>query len=110
MHGADWIIWINNLLMASHMGGAWERQIKTVRGILNALFKTYGKILYNESTHTLLVEVEAIVNSRPMTTETINDVKSDISLSPVNLLTMRSKVILPPPGFFSSADIYCQKR
>ena len=92
------------------MGGVWERQIRTARGILNALVKTHGKNLYNESTHTLLVEVEAIVNSRPMTTETINDDKSDIPLSPANLLTMRSKVILPPLGCFSSANIYCQKR
>ena len=62
------------------MGGVWERQIRTSRGILNALVKTYGENLYNKPTHTLLVEVEAIVNSRPMTTETINYVKSDISL------------------------------
>ena len=36
------------------------------------------KSLDDESLHTLLVEIEAIVNSRPMTTETISDVKSDI--------------------------------
>ena len=107
MHGADWIIQINKPPTASRKGGVWERQIRTVRGILNALVKTHGKILYNESTHTLLVEAEAIVNSRPMTTETINDVKSDISLSPANSLTMKSKVILPPSGCFSSADTYC---
>ena len=98
MHGADWIIWINNSLTASHMGGAWERQIRTARGILEALVKTNGKILYNESLHTLLVEVEAIVNSRPVTTETINDAKSGILLSPANLLTMKSKVILTLPA------------
>ena len=31
-----------------------------------------------------------------MTVETISDVKNDILLSPRNLLTMKSKVILPP--------------
>ena len=98
MHGADWIIWINNSLTASHMGGAWERQIRTARGILEALVKTNGKILYNESLHTLLVEVEAIVNSRPVTTKTINDAKSGIPLSPANLLTMKSKIILTLPA------------
>ena len=45
-----------------------------------------------------------------MTTETISNVKSDIPLSPANLLTMKSKVILPPTGCFSSADIYGRKR
>ena len=88
------------------MGGVWERQIRTARGILNALVKTHGKSLDDQSLHTLLVEVEALVNSRPMTTETISDVTSDIPLSPANLLIMKSKVILPPPGCFSSADIY----
>ena len=95
--------------MASHMGGIWERQIRSARGILNALVKTHGKSLDNKSLHMLLVKVEAIENSRPMTTETISDVKSDIPFSPANLLTMKSKVILLIPGFFSSADIYSQK-
>ena len=40
MYGADWIIWINDPPMASHMGGVWEKQIRTARGILNALVKT----------------------------------------------------------------------
>ena len=65
-HGADWIIWINNPPTASHMGGVWERQIRTASGIRNALVKTHGKSLDNESLHTLLVKVEAIVNSRSM--------------------------------------------
>ena len=73
------------------------------------MVKTHGKALDEESLHTLLVEVEAIVNSRPVTIETISDVKSNISLSPANLLTIKSKVILPPSGCFSSADIYCRK-
>ena len=110
MHGADRIIWINNPPTASHMGGVWETQIRTARGILNALVKTHVKSLDDKSLHALLVEVEAVVNSRPMTTETISDVNSDIPLSPANLLTMKSKVILPPPGCFSSANIYCRKR
>ena len=92
------------------MGGVCERQIRTARGIRNALIKTHGKSLDEESLHTWLVEVEATVNSRLMTTETISDVKSDIPLSPANLLTMKSIVILPPPGCFSSAYISIRKR
>ena len=45
-----------------------------------------------------------------MTTETINDVQSHIPLSPSNLLTMKSKVVMPPPGRFAPADICCCKR
>ena len=69
MHGADWITCINSLVTVSQMGGVWERQIRTARGIVNALIKTHGKSLDNESFYALLVKVEAIVNSRPMTTE-----------------------------------------
>ena len=68
MHGADWITWINNSPTASHMGEVWERQIRTVRSIWNALVKTLGKSLDDESLYALFVQVEAIVNSRLMTT------------------------------------------
>ena len=44
-----------------------------------------------------------------MTTETISDLKSNIPLSPASLLTIKPKVMLPHPGYFLSADIYCQK-
>ena len=64
----------------------------------------------DEALHTSLVEVEAIVNSRPMTTETIINVQSHVPLSPSNLLTMKSKVVMPPPGSFGPADAYCRKR
>ena len=57
----------------------------------------------------MLVEVEAIVNSKPMTTETISDFKNEIPFSPANVLNMKSKVILPLSGCFSSADTYCRK-
>ena len=72
--------------------------------ILSSLLKTHGESLTNESLHTLLVEVEAIVNSCPLTTETINDVTSLIPLSPLNLLTMKSKMVMPPPGIFATPE------
>ena len=109
-HGADWITWIKKPPTASHMGKVWEQQIRTARCILNALLKTHGRSLNDEALHTLLIEVEAIVNSRPLTVETTNDVGSYIPLSPSNLLTMKSKVVLPPPGSFTPADLYSRKR
>ena len=45
-----------------------------------------------------------------MTTETIKDVKSYVPLSPSSLLTMKSKVVMPPPRSFGAADTYCRKR
>ena len=79
-HGADWITWIKKPPTASHMGKVWEQQIRTARCILNALLKTHGRSLNDEALHTLLIEVEAIVNSRPLTVETTNDVGSYIPL------------------------------
>lgn len=61
------------------------------------------EVLNGESIHVLLVEVEAIVNSRSMTTETISDIESDIPLLPANLLTVKSKLVLTPHEYFTSA-------
>ena len=72
--------------------------------ILNSLLKTHAGSLTDESLQTLLVEVKAVVNSHPLTTETINDVTSLIPLSPINLLTIKSKIVMPPPGIFVSPD------
>ena len=108
--GADWITWIRNPPTASHMGGVWERQIRTARSILNALLKTHGRSLNDEALYTLLIEVEAIVNSRPMTTKIINDIQSHVPLSPSNLLTMKPKVVMPSPESFRPAETYCRKR
>ena len=44
------------------MGGVWEQQIRTARSILNALLITHGRSLKDEALHTLLIEVEAVVN------------------------------------------------
>ena len=90
-NSSEWIWWKRNPPLASNMGGIWERQIKTTRNILNSLLKTHGASLTNESFQKLLTEVEAIVNSRPLTTDVINDVTSLAPLSPINLLTVKSE-------------------
>ena len=108
-HGGEWIWWKRNSPLASNMGGVWERQIRTARNILNSLLKRHGASLTDESLQTLLTEVEAIVNSRPLTTDVINDVTSPVPLSSINLLTMKSRVVMPPPGVFTSADMYSRK-
>jgi len=71
---------------------------------------THGHSLNDESFRTLLTEVEPITNSRPLTVETIDDVSSPVPLSPMNLLTAKSNVVLPPPGIFQKADLYCRRR
>ena len=67
----DWIEFRTNVPVASHMGGVWERQIRTTRNILNALLNQSGTQLNNESLRTFMFEAEAIVNSRPLTTDNL---------------------------------------
>ena len=54
--------------------------------------------------------IEAIINSRPLVVETISDANSEVAISPSHLLTMKSKVVMPPPGVFLTPDLYCKKR
>ena len=109
-NGADWLIWNKNTPTASHMGGVWERQIRSARSILSSLLKTHGHSMNDESLNTMMTEVEAILNSRPLAVELLNDGSSINPICPSNILSMKSKVVMPPPGEFVQADIYCRKR
>ena len=108
-HDCDWIEWDKNPPASSHMGGVWERQIRTVRSVLVSLMKGHAGRLDNESLRTLFVEVEAIVNSRPLAVDSLTDMSIN-PLTPNHLLTMKSKVVFPPPGVFQKGDVYCRKR
>ena len=72
--------------------------------------RQHGHSLDDESLRTLLCEVEAVVNSRPLTTETLRDPLSLLPLTPSTLLTGKTKLILPPPGKFKREDVYCKRR
>ena len=105
----EWVEWERNPPTASHMGGVWERQIRTIRSVLRSLLMEHAARLNDESLRTLLIEVVAIVNSRPLCTDLISD-ESIEPLTPNHLLTMKTKAVLPPPGIFQRADVYCRKR
>lgn len=87
------IQWTFNPPGGSHHGGVWERQIRTVRQLL---FNLVGQqTLTDESLQTLLCEVEAIINGRPITK--VSDDPLDLeALTPNHLLLMKSKPELPP--------------
>lgn len=57
-----------------------------------------------------MCEAEAVVNSRPLTVDTLSDPLSPLPLTPNTLLTGKSKLILPPPGNFQREDVYCKRR
>ena len=108
--GCDFITFEMNVPSARHMGGVWERQIRTVRCVLLSLLDQAGLQLDDESLRTLMYEVAAIINSRPLSVDNLNDPMSLKPLTPNHLLTLKSKVILPPPGEFQKTDMYCRKR
>ena len=109
-HGSQGIQWKRNPPTASNMGGVWEHQIGFARSILVALLKIHGKSLNDESLCTFLAEVEAIINTRPITSESLSDVHISVPLCPMQLLTMKSRVVVPPPGEFQKEDIYYRKQ
>lgn len=57
------IDWHFNPPYSSHMGGAWERLIRSIRTILKALVKE--QLLNDEQLLTFMAETEKILNDRP---------------------------------------------
>lgn len=92
--------WTFNPPAASHHGGVWERSIRTVRKVMKAITKE--QLLDDEGLNTLMCEVEAIVNGRPLTK--LSDDPRDLEpLTPNHLLLLRSGSKLPP-GIFTKDD------
>ena len=101
---------VMNVPYSSHRGGVWERQIRTTRSILNTVLNDYKGRLDTSSLRTFLYEVMAIINSRPLTYQCLNDPKSLEPLTPNHVLTKKNKTLLPPPGNFVKEEIYARKR
>ena len=100
------IKWTFNPPAGSHHGGVWERCIRTVRKVLRALTKE--QVLDDEGITTLMCEVEAIVNGRPITK--VSDDPRDLEpLTPNHLLLLRAGPSVPP-GTFSKQDCYSKRR
>ena len=104
----DYVHFLPHTPHASHFSGAWERFIRSAKRILAALLLSQGTQLHDEGLRTLFYEITAIINSRPLTLDpTSNDLS--VPLSPQNLLTLKSGVVLPPPGEFDPSDLYARK-
>ncbi|XP_071794595.1 uncharacterized protein [Asterias amurensis] len=98
--------WLFNPPTASHMGGAWERQIRTTRKLMNSLTKE--QTMPDESLSTLMCLVESIINGRPITSVS-DDVNDMEPLTPSHLLLLRAGVVLPP-GIFDKKNLYGRRR
>ena len=110
------ISWKFNPPYASHMGGIWERQIRTVRRILLALLKQ--QTLDDEGLATLMCQVEAVVNSRPITVVSIelfsfsNVVSDSVSFGPLEMFrcvrsSSEQNVFVEPLSSNAYVSTYC---
>ncbi|KAI2644797.1 Paraneoplastic antigen-like protein 5 [Labeo rohita] len=99
--------WEFNPPHSSHMGGSWERLIGIARRILDSMFLQLKTRLTHEVLCTLMAEVTAIINARPLLPVSA-DPEQPFILSPSVLLTQKTGVP-PPPGDFSDKDLYTKQ-
>ncbi|XP_067375320.1 uncharacterized protein [Channa argus] len=98
--------WIFNPPHSSHMGGAWERMIGISRRILDSMLsQTSSSCLTHEVLSTLMAEVCAIINARPIAPIS-SDPESPFLLTPAMILTQKTSSSYPPPGTFGTSDLY----
>ena len=88
---------------SSHIDGVWERQIRTVRKVLNAILKE--QTLDDELLSALFCEVATIINGRPLTT--VSDDPNDECPpdSKLSAAASRECRIAPPPPVLLKAVI-----
>jgi hypothetical protein len=91
--------------LAPHMGGAWERLVRTVKNVLYACMKERSP--KEEILRSFLIEAENIVNSRPLTYKPLEP-NSQEALTPNHFLRMDGKIVYAP-GEFSSKEMYSKK-
>ncbi|KAL0148050.1 hypothetical protein M9458_056665, partial [Cirrhinus mrigala] len=97
--------WKFNPPHASHMGAHWEGMIGITRRILDCM------LLNEKSSHltrkvltTFMVEVTAVMNSRPLIPVSF-DPEFPYILTPATLLTPKTGATPPPPGDFGSNEL-----
>ena len=98
--------WTFNTPHSSHMGGSWERMIGIARRILDAMLLQPGPTrLTHEVLTTLMAEVMAIINARPLVPIT-TDSDTPTVLTPAMILTQKAGAAPVPEGTFDLKDIY----
>ena len=89
---------------ASHFGGVFERQIGSIRKVLSGLLLEQRSSLSDECLPTLLYEVSAIINCRPLSHGNLSHSCIE-PLSPNHLLAQKSRVVVSPPGTFTARSV-----
>ena len=97
--------WIFNPPHGSHCGGVWERMIGICRIILDSTLADVGPTrLTHEVLCTLMAEVMAIVNNRPLVPVSSDPSMPDV-LTPSMVLTQKPSSLKAAPGKFGQKDL-----
>lgn len=89
-----------------HMGGAWERMVRSIKNVLYQII-TPDQKMNDERLHNLFLEVESIINSRPLTYLSLESAEQE-ALTPNHFL-LGSSSGSKPPGEFNDNDKYLRK-
>lgn len=91
------IEWSLNVPAASHFGGNWEANIKSLK---NHLYRVIGdQILSFEELSTVLAQIESVMNTRPLCRTLSNDPSEPLALTPAHFLN------LTPLKYFPAGEI-----
>lgn len=96
------IQWCFNPPAAPHMGGAWERLVRSTKN--NISYITKAKSFKEEMLVSLLIEVENIINSRPLTYIPIDDENAE-ALTPNHFLLGSSNGNKPIGNFSDKGSL-----
>lgn len=90
--------WVFNPPEAPHMGGAWERMVRSVKIALETMpaFRKPN----DETLITVIAEAESIVNSRPLTFVPL-DFKDQEAITPNHFLLLNSSGVKQPPKAYT---------
>ena len=94
-----------NLPTVSHMGGSWDRTIKSVKRILSSLLTSQS--ISEEVLQTAMTEVEWIINSKPHVPIPL-DHQNEEPLTVNHLLLLKANPNLPPDLFdYKDCNVCC---
>ncbi|XP_037048500.1 uncharacterized protein LOC119082957 [Bradysia coprophila] len=85
--------WIFNPPASPHMGGSWERLIRSVKSSINEIMPT--RTPKEDMLRNLMKQVQNVINSRPLTFIPL-DVEEDEALTPNHFIRLSSNGLKPP--------------
>ena len=104
------IVWKWNPPAAPHMGGVWERLVASVKRALKVVLG--NQCVSEDVLHTALVEVEYMLNGRPLTYISMDE-RDPEALTPNHFLLGPSSADsgrVLPPGVFGDHDLLGRRR